>query len=464
MKKSLFLLALFPFLFAFGGDGKYWEGLATPMLVLWCMPFVLLLLSIAVLPLVAEHWWHKNSNKAIISCVFGVPIALLMFNMDTHILLHTFIDYLAFIALLTALFIISGGIVIKGSYTGKPLTNVVIFLIGAVLANFIGTTGASMLLIRPLLQANKIRKFKVHSVIFFIFIVSNCGGLLTPLGDPPLFLGFLQGVPFEWTLQLWKEWLFVIGVVSVIYLVLDNIMYKKESQEIRNQLSAAGDVPFAIKGAYNFMFLVIIILVILASAMVIEPVLNEYFHHDHAMAGIASKIIQTVLMLATAVVAYKLTPSKLRQYNEFSFYPIAEVAILFAGIFAAMIPALIILEKRGSEFGVTKPWQFFWMTGMLSSFLDNAPTYLTYTSLAKGLLGADTMTVLIQKGPVFLVAISCGAVFMGANTYIGNAPNFMVKSIAEQQGVKMPSFFGYMMWSLAILIPVFVLVTFVFFI
>lgn len=451
----------------FAGEGHHginWKETSVPMLILACAPFTLLLLSIAFFPLVFEHWWHKNSNKAIISCVFGVPIAGLFLFTDAHTVLHTFIDYVAFLALLASLFIISGGIIIKGSYVGKPATCACIFLIGAVLANLVGTTGASMLLIRPLLRVVKPRTYKSHTIIFFIFVVSNCGGVLTPLGDPPLFLGFLKGVPFDWTLGLWKEWLVAVGAIVAVFFVFDSVLYGRESEEARRQMETPSSEGFGVQGAHNFVYLLMVIGVILFSGYFLDGWLRTNYGSEAAFIG--SKLFQTVFMLLVAVIAYKTTAEANRIANEFTFYPIVEVAVLFAGIFAAMMAPLEILAARGGEFGVTKEWQFFWITGGLSSFLDNAPTYLTYTSLASGLMGTDkdNLIQLVDKAPGLLAAISCGAVFMGANTYIGNAPNFMVKSIAEAGGVKMPSFFGYMKWSIGILVPIFVLVTLIFFV
>jgi Na+/H+ antiporter NhaD/arsenite permease-like protein len=422
-------------------------------LPLWSVgPFTLMLLSIAVLPLVAGHMWEHNRNKAILSVVLGVPVVAAMARLDPVALGHTAHEYVAFIILLGALFVIAGGIVVRGTLAGTPGLNTGILAIGAVIASFVGTTGASMLLIRPLLRANNVRKRVAHVVIFFIFVVSNAGGLLTPLGDPPLFLGFLRGVPFLWTFQLWKEWLFVNGALLALFYVVDSTLFRKEDIETPGDLDEVAvkhQVPLQIVGKVNFLFLAGVVGVLLVSGSVQLPL------------G-----VQEGGMLLMAVLSLVLTPKGLRQENSFSWGPIIEVAVVFAGIFATMIPALQILNARGSELGLQSPAQFFWATGVLSSFLDNAPTYLTFASAASGILGTDAANLAqllgSERGVLLLKAISIGAVFMGANTYIGNGPNFMVKAIAEQGGVRMPGFFGYMAWSCAILVPLFGIVTWVF--
>ncbi|MEK7705780.1 MAG: sodium:proton antiporter, partial [Myxococcota bacterium] len=320
------------------------------------------------------------------------------------------------------------------------------------LASFIGTTGASMLLIRPLLRANELRTRKTHVVIFFIFLVSNIGGLLTPLGDPPLFLGFLRGVPFLWTFHLALEWAFCVGILLVAFYIVDSTIFRRED------LATPGDldkevvehaVPVHIVGKVNLAFLAGVVVIIFVSG------------HFQLPGG-----IQELGMVLMSVLSLWQTPAGLREENDFSWAPIVEVAVIFAGIFATMIPALAILNARGAELGLHEPWQFFWATGVLSSFLDNAPTYLTFTATASGLVGTDAaylqQLLHTPHGTELLIAISLGAVFMGANTYIGNGPNFMVKAVAERSGVKMPSFFGYMLYSVTILLPLFALVTWVF--
>jgi Na+/H+ antiporter NhaD/arsenite permease-like protein len=431
------------------------------------LPFALLLLAIAVFPLTLPHWWEHNRNKAIVAGILSlVVIFYLVFTHRTtggERLLHLMIEYVSFIILLTALYIISGGIYIKGSLNGTPLANTALLGLGAVIASFIGTTGASVLLIRPLLRANKTRVNKVHVVIFFIFMVSNCGGLLTPLGDPPLFLGFLKGVPFTWTFQLWPQWLLVNLALLVAFSIWDQIAFAKEERaRPGSQLEEVmKHEPLGIDGGLNFAFLAGVVLTIFFSGQKGNPV--------------AAPFVKEAIMAGLAIAAYFTTAQQNRAANNFTFAPIIEVAVLFIGIFITMGPALDILNAWGSgdrpDLGampVKDVWHYFWATGVLSSFLDNAPTYLTFGSLACGeyKITIDELGTLIDKGPHavrLLAAISCGAVFMGANTYIGNGPNFMVKAIAEENGVKMPSFFGYMAYSVGILIPIFIVVTIVFF-
>jgi len=343
----------------------------------------------------------------------------------------------SFIVLLGGLFVISGGIFMEGDLEATPGTNAAFLGLGALIASFIGTTGASMLLVRPLLQTNRERKHVAHTVVFFIFLVSNIGGCLTPLGDPPLFLGYLIGVPFLWTLRLFVPWLFTVALVLAVYVIWDRRAHARErpsdlerdAREVR-PLRVAGKLNLALLGG------------VLAAVALLPAPWRE------------------AAIVALALVSLAVTDRDLRQANHFTFHPILEVAALFAGIFATMLPALHILQARGAELGVREPWHFFWATGALSSFLDNAPTYLTFLALARS-LGLPAEVAGVPHS--LLAAISLGAVFMGANTYIGNGPNFMVRSIAEQRGVKMPSFGGYMLYSGAVLIPVFVLVTVVFF-
>ena len=439
----------------------------TPALAWWsALPFVGLLLSIAVVPLVTPHYWESNRNKAIVAALFSLPAAACLVGTlgaaGTHELHHKLLEYLSFITLLGALFVISGGVYVRGSLSGTPLMNTGLLALGALLASWIGTTGASVLLIRPLLRANEERTRKVHVVVFFIFIVSNCGGLLTPLGDPPLFLGFLKGVPFGWTFGLWKEWLLVNGALLVIFQIWDQVVLDREEREEPGSLleEVMEHEPLRIDGAQNFAFLLGVVAVIYASG-----------------SGIGTRGepwpfgVQESLMVALASAAYVTTPRALRTANGFSFGPILEVAVLFAGIFVTMAPALLLLNANAAALGIAKPWHFFWAAGTLSSFLDNAPTYLTFAATASGLeaipLEGRYLAEYLGRGPhaaAILAAISTGSVFMGANSYIGNGPNFMVKAIAEESGVRMPSFFGYMAYSVGILIPLFGIVTLVFFV
>ena len=402
------------------------------------LPFVLMLLTIAIAPLRVPHWWESNRNKVSVSLVLGAPILMLYLVRRPETLLGALEDYLSFIVLLAGLYVISGGIVMRGDVAATPITNAAFLGGGAVLASLIGTTGASMLLIRPLLQTNQERTHVRHTVIFFVFLVSNIGGMLTPLGDPPLFLGYLQGVPFAWTLRLWPPWLLMTVVLLAIYLAWDVHAYRREplAAILKDRVRVE---PIRVRGALNLLWLGGVV----AAVAVLHAPWRE--------ATIA----------ALAGLSLARTPREIRQANGFTAYPIVEVAALFLGIFLTMVPALEILRLRGGELGITRPWQFFWAAGALSSFLDNAPTYLTFLALGQGLRLANEV---VGVPHATLAAISVGAVAMGANSYIGNAPNFMVKSIAEKAGVKMPSFFGYMIMSGGILLPLFTLVTLIFFV
>ena len=406
-------------------------------LSLWAVvPFAGLLLSIALLPLRAPQFWENHKNKALVAFLWSLPIAIYFLFQAPHELILTMKDYSSFLLLLTALFVLSGGIVLKGDLKATPEVNTLFLLVGAVLANFIGTTGASMLLIRPLLQTNSERRHTLHIPIFFIFLVSNIGGLLTPLGDPPLFMGFIKGVPFFWTLRLFPIWAVMVGGVVLMFYVFDSYQYRKEERRdlIRDRRRV---VPLHMTGTINFLW--------------IAGVIAGMFLPFPRREGVF--ILMSVMSLMT-------TKRQCRTDNKFTYNPIVEVAILFAGIFITMVPALLILNARAAELGIVKPWQFFWATGSLSSFLDNTPTYLAFFSMGQGLgLNGDVLGI----PSIFLKAISAGAVFMGANSYIGNGPNFMVKAIAEEYKLKMPSFFGYMAYSFAILIPLFVVVTLLFF-
>jgi Na+/H+ antiporter NhaD/arsenite permease-like protein len=401
------------------------------------LPFIAMLLAIAVLPLGTPHWWEDNRHKLVVSAVLGLPVLVLYLARRPAALVHMGEDYVSFIVLLAGLFVISGGVLLRGDLSATPLVNSAFLAVGAVLASAVGTTGASMLLIRPLLQTNRERTRRKHTVVFFIFLVSNVGGMLTPLGDPPLFLGYLEGVPFTWTLRLWPPWLLLTGALLLIYFVWDSIAYTREPLAALRRDRAQIE-PLRLRGSTNAVWLAGVIL---------------------AVALLRAPLREAAIILLAALSLWR-TPAAVRRANGFTWYPIIEVAVLFLGIFLTMIPALELLRLRGGELGVRTPAQFFWAAGALSSFLDNAPTYLAFLALGQG-LGLAREVVGVPEA--ILAAVSVGAVAMGANTYIGNAPNFMVKSIAEEAGVKMPSFFGYMLYSGAILIPLFGLVTLVFF-
>jgi Na+/H+ antiporter NhaD/arsenite permease-like protein len=433
----------------------------------WALPFAGILLSIALFPLLAPHVWEHHHGK--IAALWGalvlVPMALILSPTTAlHALAHTaLLEYIPFILLLLALFTVAGGILVRGNIHGAPVTNTVLLAIGTVLASFIGTTGASMVMIRPVMRANDDRRHNVHVVVFFIFLVSNIGGSLTPLGDPPLFLGFLRGVDFFWTTtHLLPETLFASGLLLVVFFALDAYLYRKEG---RIKPDPTPDKPVRIKGGVNFFLIAVIIGAILMSATVDlgrVTVLGTEVELANAL--------RDLIMVMVTVVSLMLTSKENREENGFNWGPIEEVAKLFAGIFITIIPVLAML-RAGHE-GVFAPLvalvsnpdgspnnaAYFWLTGGLSSFLDNAPTYLVFFELA----GGDPQR-LMTEGALTLAAVSAGAVFMGANSYIGNAPNFMVYAIARQGGVKMPSFFGYLVWSGLILIPTFLLLTLVFF-
>jgi len=401
------------------------------------LPFVAMLLAIAVCPLWAPHWWESNRNKLVVSAALGVPVLVLYGVRHPAALGHMAADYVSFIVLLAGLFVIAGGVLLRGDLAATPATNVAFLAVGAVLASLIGTTGASMLLVRPLLRTNRERTRVKHTVIFFIFIVSNIGGMLTPLGDPPLFLGYLEGVPFTWTVRLLPQWGLMVVALLAVFFVYDSLQFSREPvAAIRRDRTRIE--PLRVRGGLNAVWLAG---VVLAVAFLRAP-------------------WREVVVVLLALLSFQLTPTPIRRDNGFSAGPMIEVAVLFGGIFLTMIPALELLRVRGDELGVRAPWQFFWASGMLSSFLDNAPTYLTFLALGQGLrLPADVVGVPAS----ILAAISVGSVAMGANTYIGNAPNFMVKAIAKEAGIAMPSFFGYMRYSAAILLPLFVVVTVVFF-
>jgi Na+/H+ antiporter NhaD/arsenite permease-like protein len=435
--------------------------------LVWAIPFAGILLSIAVMPLVAPHAWEHHQGKIAAgwALLVLVPLALLHgAGTALEALLHAlFLEYIPFILLLFALFTVAGGIVVRGNIHGAPATNTVLMLVGMGLASVIGTTGASMVMIRPMLRANDDRPHNIHVFVFFIFLVSNIGGSLTPLGDPPLFLGFLRGVDFFWTTKtLWPHTLMVGGIVLLVFFLLDSWIYRKEG---RTRPDPTPDSRVRIVGGINYLLIGVIISAILLSASLQLGTVR--------VLGIeleVENLMRDATMVAAALVSLKLTPRGWREENGFRWGPIEEVAKLFAGIFITIIPVLAML-KAGSA-GVFAPLvalvsnpdgsannaAYFWLTGALSSFLDNAPTYLVFFELA----GGDPKT-LMTAGAGTLAAISAGAVFMGANTYIGNAPNFMVYALAKDAGIRMPSFFGYMLWSAAVLLPVFVLATLIFF-
>jgi len=406
------------------------------------IPFVLVLLAIALLPLAAGHWWEHNVNKALVTLVLGLPVAgylLLQDEAGWHSVQHTLREYIEFIVLLGSLYTISGGIALRGDLQATPIVNGCFLALGAVLANIMGTTGASMLLIRPLLQTNAERRYVTHTVIFFIFLVSNIGGCLTPLGDPPLFLGYLRGVPFTWTLSLWREWLAMVVVLLVMYGVWDTFLHARESPRAL-QLDRTRIEPLRLQGGINLLFLGLVI-----GAVALVPSLGR-----------------VLLMLAATGGSLRLGGTAARTANKFTYAPIVEIAVLFLGIFLTMAPVLELLHQYGASLGINTPARLFWTTGSLSSFLDNAPTYVTFFEAARAQTSPTFAGATVAGMPaIWLKAISLGAVCMGANTYIGNGPNFMVKAVAEEAGIPMPSFFGYMRYSCLILLPLFIGLTLV---
>jgi Na+/H+ antiporter NhaD/arsenite permease-like protein len=444
------------------------QSLADVLTIWHVVPFAGLLLCIAVLPMVAHHWFEKNKNQLLVAALWALPIlGYFGYHILTHSpyahdaehgLHHALVEYVSFIALLGSLFVISGGIYMKGDLEGKPIVNLTFLAVGAVIANVIGTTGASMLLIRPMLRTNSQRQYVKHIPLFFIFLVSNIGGGLTPIGDPPLFLGYLRGVPFFWTLtELWHIWLVPVVILLALFFAVDTFFYRKENQE-HLQADRGHIEPLGFEGKVNFLLLggVIACVLLLSPEQGVED-FRQYYAREIGMAVLT-------------VVSVFVTSKAIREKNGFTYGPILEVAALFIGIFITMIPATMLLQAHGASLGVTEPWQYFWATGTLSSFLDNAPTYVTFGAMACGSVGTEVCpsaeqlgTLTGPEGVALLMAISCGAVFMGANSYIGNGPNFMVRAIAEENGYKMPSFFGYMGWAALILLPVFGLVTVLFF-
>lgn len=395
--------------------------------------FVMLILVMAILPLVSRGWWTKWYPA--VTLLLAVPCALVVGAQQPVALIMAAEEYASFIILIAALYIVSGGIDVETPARGRPGSNALFLLVGAILANVLGTTGASVVLIRPLLRANAWRQRKVHICVFFIFLVSNAGGLLTPLGDPPLFLGYLQGVPFFWTLTLFPLWCVTVGVLIGVFYVLDWVFVRKEAAEAR-----LTTVRFELHGAAN----VLLLFGIVASLFLPE-------------------IPRMIAMIVAALVSMRTTSPLIRKRNDFTYHPIIEVAVLFAGIFVTMIPLQAMVHDVGVAQKVTSPSLYFWLAGGLSSFLDNAPTYLVFFEAAKGATAAVSGLVAGVPVPI-LEAVAAGCVLMGANTYIGNGPNLMVKAICEDEGVKMPSFLGYMIWSGNVLIPVYALITWLFFV
>ena len=429
------------------------------------IPFAGVLLSIAILPLISStaHWWESNRNRLAVALVFGAMTLLYYFATQgtdkvVTVLEHAVLaEYIPFIVLLFSLYVISGGISLKGDLAAHPSTNTAFLAVGAGIASFIGTTGASMLLIRPLLQTNSERKHVLHTVIFFIFLVSNIGGCLLPIGDPPLFLGYLKGVPFLWTLGLFAPWLVTVVFLLVVYFIWDTVAYRKEELKdiVRDETQKT---KLKLSGLPNFVWLIGVVLCV----ALIKP--------EEKLFGlfVPFPFMRELMMMVFVALSLKFTKKQIRDDNQFNYHAILEVAALFIGIFICMQAPIEILRASGAQLEplLSSPDRFYWATGALSSFLDNAPTYVVFFETASTMPSGEAVeTVAFSGGAIaehLLVAISLGAVFMGAMTYIGNGPNFMVKSIAEQSGIRMPSFFGYMLYSVAILVPTFIVVAWVF--
>ena len=443
---------------------------------LWLsIPFAGLLLCIALCPLLCSSWWESHQPWAVAfwSLAFLIPYAL-MGGLGTAVetALECLIgDYLTFIVLLFGLFCVAGNISLEGDLAGSPRINVFLLLLGTVLSSWIGTTGASMLMVRPVIKMNAWRRHRSHIMVFFIFLVSNMGGILTPIGDPPLLMGFMRGIPFFWSLHLFPVLLFNMVILLFIFYHVDKRMYRRDIAEGRKPDISRPGTRFRIDGLHNLVFLVMIVGAVILSGVL--PGMKAFQDSAGNVLGIHifgdvnlsfPSLIEIVIILAAAFLSFRTTPKDVRTRNHFTWGPIQEVAVLFIGIFITMQPALMLLKQVGPNLGLEQPWQLFWSTGALSSFLDNTPTYLVFLTTVGTLGFTGGIATSLGTIPVHLLsAISCGAVFMGANTYIGNAPNFMVKSISDENGVNMPSFFGYMLWSAGILIPVFLLDTLIFF-
>jgi len=442
------------------------------VLPLWsCLPFAGMLLSIAFLPLIAPQVWHQHFGKIAVfwAAMLGIPFLVAFKGAALHEILHILLaDYVPFIILLWSLYTVSGGILLRGTLRGTPAVNTLLLMIGAAMASWMGTTGAAMLLIRPLLNANRHRKNRTFIVVFFIFLVANIGGSLTPLGDPPLFLGYLHGVPFFWTFGNLPHTLMMVVMLLAVYFVLDSYHFRREG--IANRPSGGAGIPLKVEGLRNFFILAGVVLAVLMSGILDWG--------EIGMLGVQRAVqdwVRDLLLVALGILSLVVTPNQLREDNNFSWFPIIEVAFLFVGIFVTMIPCLLIL-KAGTQgalaflvTGVKEPFHYFWVTGGLSSFLDNAPTYLTFFNTAlgsfyPGMPEIQAVPLLTNNNAIYLKAISCGAVFFGAFSYIGNAPNFMVRSIAEELGTPMPSFFGYILkYAVVFLLPCLVIVTLVMF-
>lgn len=422
------------------------------------IPFIIMLLVIAIAPLLCPMLWESNLHKLLVTLAIAVPTAIMLvfIGLGEKLVDQLLFDYVPFILLLMALFVVTGGILIRGDIAATPRNNCCFLGIGFMLASLIGTTGAAMLLIRPLLETNQQRTRKTHTVLFFIALVANCGGILTPLGDPPLFLLYLRGAPFTWFLTMLPEWALTGALLLLIYYFYDRYMYKKEPlSAIRRYMKER--TPITVRGKINLLYVALIVCSVVFLNESYIPIMGE------PDCPIYLKFIREYALILIILLSLLTTRKNVRRQNNFNWSPILEVAILFVGIFTTMTPAMIFLNEHATALGLTKPWQFFYCTGALSSFLDNAPTAVAFYTEAAGMQFAEGLKMVAGIPESILRAIAMGAVFFGSMTYIGNGPNFMVKSIAEHQGIKMPSFFGYMFFfSLCILLPVYVVVQLIF--
>ena len=442
---------------------------------LWALiPFAVMLLGVAVCPFVAGEWWEKNINKLIFSLVLAIPTAVYLYinGMGERVVHQMLYDYVPFITLLCALVVVTGGMCRSGYLKPTPTTNTLVLAVGFLLASFIGTTGAAMLLVRMLIDINRTRRNKIHTMLFFTAIVANCGGVLTPLGDPPLFLLYLRGVEFTWFFNLLPQWLFTGGMLLLMYYIADSHYYKNEQklESLLHQravrfhcekqeeiLEPEQEQKTEFKGVINLFYLAVILF---AVAFINPGQIPEMGDHN---APIYMKFLREIVLVAVIILSMLTTKRSVRACNHFTWAPIMEVAVLFIGIFATMTPAMIYLNANASSLGLDAPWQFYYSTGMLSSFLDNAPTAVAFYTIATGLPVAEGVATVAGIPEILMKAVSLGAVFFGSMTYIGNGPNFMIKSIAEENGIAMPSFFGYIFkFSLIVLLPVYVLVQLLF--
>ncbi|MDZ4678439.1 MAG: sodium:proton antiporter [Oligoflexia bacterium] len=422
-------------------------------LPIWSIaPFLAIVLSVAILPVLAPRFWHRYHH--LLLAMFAIPVIALCAAVNYHWVVHSFVDYVIFICLLGALYSIGGSLLVVGTPKANPVTNLAYMAFGAIIANFIGTLGASMLLIRPLLRSNRGRKHEVHVIVFFIFIVSNVGGLLTPLGDPPLLLGYIMGVPFWWTLKLFPVWFFVVTSLLGIFAALDSYYYLHDPDFRGPMKQELVKETIQITGRWNLA----LIPVVMAALILPQAIPHEYEMWRHAL--------RATILIGVVYVSGLITPKIVRTLNNFSWEPFKEVAMVFAAIFATMIPAIKYLELHATQLGVQSAWSFYWLSGIFSGILDNAPTYASFFALAQG-LGKDVVSLTLENGTniseTLLTAISCGAVFFGGLTYIGNAPNLLIKAVAEDEKVKMPSFFGFLIWSFAFLVPVLFMTAVLFF-